>query len=96
MTLCKVSASKTDTLQITFFLHSDYGVSIATMNTFGIKLHETSNYTLSGNKFVDKDGQTYTIHSISGSTMRISNRGETLTLTKYNGTAQQLIDYLNK
>lgn len=56
----------------------------------------TSKYTLSGNKFVDKDGQTYTIHSISGSTMRISNRGETLTLTKYNGTPQQLMDYLNK
>lgn len=45
MTLCKVSASKTDTLQITFFfLHSDYGVSKATMNTFGIKLQVQSYY----------------------------------------------------
>ena len=55
----------------------------------------TSNYTLSGNKIIDEEGRSSTI-SISGNTLKLNNGGETLTYTKYNGTPQQLMDYLNR
>lgn len=55
----------------------------------------TSKYTLSGNKIIDEEGRSSTI-SISGNTLKLSNGGEMLTYTKYNGTPQQLMDYLNQ
>lgn len=55
----------------------------------------TSKYTLSGNKIIDEEGRSSTI-SISGNTLKLNSGRETLTYTKYNGTPQQLMDYLNK
>ena len=55
----------------------------------------TTKYSLSGNRIVGEDGLSATA-SISGNTMKVSNGNETLTYTKFNGTPQQLMVYLNK
>ena len=55
----------------------------------------TTKYSLSGNKIIGEDGLSATV-SINGNTLKVSNGNETLTYTKFNGTPQQLMDYLNK
>jgi hypothetical protein len=55
----------------------------------------TWNYTINGNKLISDDGQEATV-SINGNTMTVSANGQAINYTKYNGTPQQLIDYLNK
>ena len=55
----------------------------------------TTKYTISGNKIINEDGQNATA-SINGNTLKVSNGSESLTYTKFNGTPQQLMDYLNK
>ena len=54
----------------------------------------TWNYTINGNRMISDDGQEATI-SINGNMMIVSANGQTMNDTKYNGTPQQLIDYLN-
>ena len=54
----------------------------------------TWNYTINGNRMISDDGQEATI-SINGNMMIVSANGQTMNYTKYNGTPQQLIDYLN-
>lgn len=55
----------------------------------------TWNYTISGNKLISDDGQEATV-SINGNSMTVTANGQVMNYTKYNGTPQQLIDYLNK
>lgn len=55
----------------------------------------TTKYSLSGNRIVGEDGLSATA-SINGNTLIVSNGNEALTYTKFNGTPQQLMDYLNK
>ena len=54
----------------------------------------TENYTIKGNKIVSDKGEIATV-SINGNTMTVSGNGQTLVYTKFNGTPQQLIDFLN-
>lgn len=55
----------------------------------------TWNYTISGNKLISDDGQEATV-SINGNSMTVSANGQVMKYTKYNGTPQQLIDFLNE
>lgn len=55
----------------------------------------TSKYTLSGNKIIDEEGRSSVI-AISGNTLKLVNGNETLTYTKFNGTPNELINYLNR
>ena len=55
----------------------------------------TWNYTISGNKLISDDGQEATV-SINGNSMTVTANGQVMKYTKYDGTPQQLIDYLNK
>lgn len=55
----------------------------------------TTKYTISGNKIVGENGLNATA-SINGNTLKLSNGSESLIYTKFNGTPQQLMDYLNK
>lgn len=55
----------------------------------------TTKYTISGNKIVGENGLNATA-SINGNTLKLSNGSESLTYTKFNGTPQQLMAYLNK
>lgn len=55
----------------------------------------TWNYTISGNKLISDDGQEVTV-SVNGNKMTVSANGQTMNYTKYDGTPQQLMDYLNK
>ncbi len=61
-----------------------------TLNSYTV----TWNYTIDGNRMISDDGQVATI-SINGNKMTVSGNNQTLTYSKYNGTPQQLIDYLN-
>ena len=54
----------------------------------------TQSYSINGNKLISDKGEIATV-SINGNTMNVSGNGQTLIYTKYNGTPQQLIDYLN-
>ncbi len=56
----------------------------------------TKKYTISGNKIVSEDGHIAIITPISDNTISANIDNEILTLTKFDGTAQQLINYLNK
>ena len=58
--------------------------------------HVTRKYTISGNKVVSEDGHIATITSINGNTISVNIDNEILTLIKFNGTPQQLMDYLNR
>ncbi|MBQ2673423.1 MAG: hypothetical protein IJG07_01925 [Prevotella sp.] len=49
---------------------------------------------LRSNRMISDDGQEATI-SINGNMMIVSANGQTMNYTKYNGTPQQLIVYLN-
>jgi hypothetical protein len=55
----------------------------------------TWNYTIEGNKMISDDGQWAEV-SVNGNKMTVSANGQTINYTKYDGTAQQLMDYLNK
>ena len=55
----------------------------------------TNRYTLSGNRIASEEGLSANI-AINGNKLTVSNGSETLVYTKFNGTPQQLIDYLNK
>ena len=55
----------------------------------------TWNYTIEGNKMISDDGQWAEV-SINGNKMTVSANGQTMNYTKYDGTPQQLLDYLNK
>lgn len=55
----------------------------------------TSSYSIKGNKIVSEDGWNATV-SINGNKLKLTEDEKTLTYTKFNGTPQQLIDYLNK
>ena len=55
----------------------------------------TWNYTIEGNKMISDDGQWAEV-SVNGNKMTVSANGQTMNYTKYNGTPQQLLDYLNK
>ena len=54
----------------------------------------TWNYTIEGNKMISDDGQRAEV-SVSGNQMTVSANGQTMNYSKYNGTPQQLLDYLN-
>ena len=56
----------------------------------------TKKYSISGNKIVSEDGHVAIITPISDNTIRANIDNEILTLTKFNGMPQQLIDYLNR
>jgi len=58
--------------------------------------HVTRKYTISGNRVVSEDGHTATIISINDNTISVNIDNEMLTLTKFDGTPQQLMDYLNR
>ena len=58
--------------------------------------HVTRKYTINGNKVVSEDGHIATITSINGNTISVNIDNEILTLIKFNGTPQQLMDYLNR
>jgi hypothetical protein len=58
--------------------------------------HVTRKYTISGNRVVSEDGHTATIISINDNTISVNIDNEMLTLTKFDGTPQQLLDYLNR
>ena len=55
----------------------------------------TWNYTIEGNRMISDDGQWAEV-SVSGNQMTVSANGQTMNYTKYDGTPQQLMDYLNK
>ncbi len=55
----------------------------------------TWNYTIEGNKMISDDGQWAEV-SVNGNKMTVSANGQTINYTKYDGTPQQLMDYLNK
>lgn len=55
----------------------------------------TTKYTIRGNMIVGEDGLNATA-SINGNTLKLTNGIESLNYTKFNGTPQQLIDFLNK
>ena len=55
----------------------------------------TWNYTIEGNKMISDDGQWAEV-SVNGNKMTVSANGQTINYTKYDGTPQQLLDYLNK
>lgn len=55
----------------------------------------TWNYTIEGNRMISDDGQEVTV-SVNGNKMTVSANGQTMNYTKYDGTPQQLMDYLNK
>lgn len=55
----------------------------------------TSKYTLSGNKIIDEEGRSSVI-AISANTLKLINGNETLIYTKFNGTPQELMNYLNQ
>jgi len=55
----------------------------------------TWNYTIEGNRMISDDGQWAEV-SINGNKMTVSANGQTMNYTKYDGTPQQLMDYLNK
>ena len=54
----------------------------------------TWNYTIEGNRMISDDGQEVTVF-INGNKMTVSANGQTMNYSKYNGTPQQLLDYLN-
>ena len=54
----------------------------------------TWNYTIEGNKMISDDGQWAEV-SVNGNKMTVSANGQTMNYTKYDGTPQQLMDYLN-
>ena len=54
----------------------------------------TWNYTIEGNKMISDDGQWAEV-SVNGNKMTVSANGQTMNYSKYNGTPQQLLDYLN-
>ena len=54
----------------------------------------TWNYTIEGNRMISDDGQWAEV-SINGNKMTVSANGQTMNYSKYNGTPQQLLDYLN-
>jgi len=56
----------------------------------------TQKYTINGNMIVTEDGRFAIVTTIDNNTIRVNIDNEMLTLTKFNGTPQQLIDYLNK
>jgi hypothetical protein len=55
----------------------------------------TWNYTIEGNKMISDAGQWAEV-SVNGNKMTVSANGQTMNYTKYDGTPQQLMDYLNK
>ena len=61
--------------------------------TFNLQTY-TWNYTIEGNKMISDDGQWAEV-SINGNKMTVSANGQTMNYSKYNGTPQQLLDYLN-
>ena len=54
----------------------------------------TSKYSLDGNRIVGEDGLNAFV-SIDGNILKVTNNNETYTYTKFIGSPQQLIDYLN-
>ena len=54
----------------------------------------TWNYTIEGNRMISDDGQWAEV-SVNGNKMTVSANGQTINHTKYDGTPQQLMDYLN-
>ena len=67
-----------------------------TGGVYSLNSYTISNrYTLSGNKLIIKDGPSVTV-SVNDNKLMVSSGGKTLIYTKYNGTPQQLMDYLNK
>ena len=54
----------------------------------------TWHYTIEGNKMISDDGQWAEV-SVNGNKMTVSANGQTMNYSKYNGTPQQLLDYLN-
>ncbi len=54
----------------------------------------TWNYTIEGNKMISDDGQWAEVY-VNGNKMTVSANGQTMNYSKYNGTPQQLLDYLN-
>lgn len=54
----------------------------------------TYQYAISGSKITNDEGVSVTA-IINGNTLKVSANGKTLTYTKFNGTVQQLMDYLN-
>ena len=66
-----------------------------TGGTYSLNSYTVSNrYTLSGNRITFEEGLSGTV-AINGSKLTVSNGNQTLVYTKYNGTPQQLMDYLN-
>ena len=67
-----------------------------TGGTYSLNSYTVSNrYTLSGNRITFEEGLSVTV-AINGSKLTVSTGNQTLVYTKYNGTPQQLMDYLNK
>ena len=54
----------------------------------------TESYTINGNKIVSEKGEIATVF-IHGDLMNVSGNGQTMVYTKFDGTPQQLIDFLN-
>lgn len=52
-------------------------------------------YTINGNK-ITLDGEESFAYSLSGNTLKISSEGQVIAYTKFNGTIDQLLDYLNE
>ncbi len=55
----------------------------------------TKKYTISGNRIVTEDNHVAIINLVNNNTISIVIDNEKMTLKKFNGTPQQLMDYLN-
>ena len=104
------SISKSDLIGTWYTLiEDDFGAvsvfgetSIAQYNIFkvygkySLTTPETYKYSISGNEIISEDGEKVTIVSLDNKNLTITNGTNTLTYIKYDGTPQQLIEYLNK
>lgn len=56
---------------------------------------KTWSYSIKGHQLINEFGESVTI-SVNGNTLKVSKGNKMQTYSKFDGTLQQLIDYLNK
>ena len=100
------SINKSDLMGTWYTLEDDWVIMIGNSSVVQYELWKsggsytlnpqtyTWNYTIEGNKMISDDGQWAEV-SINGNKMTVSANGQTMNYSKYNGTPQQLLDYLN-
>lgn len=100
------TVNKSELMGTWYALEDDWVIVIGNSSVFQYELWKsggsytfnpqtyTWNYTIEGNRMISDDGQEVTV-SVNGNKMTVSANGQTMNYTKYNGTPQQLLDYLN-